>query len=62
MRNFWIALVLPISGCQMASLEAFCAIYTPVNINREAGTAVIQLDRPAAEAIAINEETWRQCR
>lgn len=58
MRNFWIALVLPISSCATGD---YCDIYVPVGINREAGAAVVQLHRTAAEAIAINEESWRQC-
>jgi hypothetical protein len=58
MKPFWIALALPIGSCVSGD---FCEVYTPLDMNREAAAAVIQLDRPAAEAIAVNETVWRNC-
>lgn len=38
---------------------SFCAVYTPVDMNVEAATQVVLLDREAGERLATNEETHR---
>lgn len=48
---------LPLGSCG----GSFCQIYSPLDMNRDAATALVQLDRPAAEAAAVNEESYRGC-
>lgn len=40
---------------------SFCSSYLPVGLNDAAAWAVIDLDRDAAENIAVNEGTYRDC-
>ncbi len=40
----------------------FCDVYSEVGLSREGATAVVTVDRPAAEQIAVNEELFRRCR
>lgn len=59
MKVLLIALVLPVSSCATGD---FCDIYVSLDMTRQGAEALVRADRPAAEAAAINEETWRQCR
>ena len=51
--------VLLVGSCTAPG--SFCAAYVPVGLNDAAAWAVIDLDRDAAENIAVNEDTYRQC-
>ena len=52
---------LAISGC-MTPQGSYCAVYQPLNMNREAATALVAADRQAAEAAVVNEETYGECK
>lgn len=54
--------LLAVSGCQMAGSGSFCAVYQPLALNLEAATALVDLDRSAAEAAVVNEETYGECK
>jgi hypothetical protein len=45
----------------MAQSGSFCAVYQPLALNREAATALVDMDRSAAEAAVVNEETYGEC-
>ena len=52
---------LTISGC-MTPQGSYCAVYQPMNLNREAATALVDLDRDAAEAAVTNEDSYGECK
>lgn len=49
---------LPIGSCVSGE---FCQVYVPLDLTRQGASALVQADRPAAEAAAVNEESWRDC-
>lgn len=60
-RMLTLSTALLVSACQMAGGGSFCATYQPLGLNREAAMALVTLDRPAAEAAVVNEETYGEC-
>lgn len=58
MRILWIAL-LGLASCTQPG--SFCALYVDVNMTRAGAEALVPVDRPAAERIAVNEETAAGC-
>ena len=57
-KSFMI--VLLVSSCTQLP-GSFCSSYLPVDLNEDAAWAVIGADRDAAENIAVNEETYKDC-
>ena len=57
-----LSTALLVSACQTAGNGSFCATYQPLGLNRDAATALVTLDRPAAEAAVVNEETYAECK
>jgi hypothetical protein len=51
---------LTISGC-MTPQGSYCSVYQPLNLNREAATALVDLDRDAAVAAITNEDSYGAC-
>lgn len=58
MKILLIALVLQIGSCVSGD---YCQVYVPLDLTRQGAEALVQADRPAAEAAAVNEESWRGC-
>jgi hypothetical protein len=56
-----LSTALLVSACNPSGGN-FCAVYQPLGLNREAATALVTLDRPAAEAAVVNEETYAECK
>lgn len=56
----WLIAFLAVSGC--APVGSFCDLYTVVNMSRAGAEALVPVDRPASENIAVNEELHRECR
>lgn len=52
--------LLALGSC--AGTGSFCGTYLPLDMNRDAATALVRLDRPAAERAATNEGTHEACR
>lgn len=60
MRLWPLGLLMAVSACDAPS-GGFCAVYTPVLMTAAGATALVPADRPAAERVAVNEETAKRC-
>lgn len=59
-RSLFIGVTaLLLASCQQGG--SFCRVYIPVDMTRAGAVAIVAADRPAAERIAVNEESAGEC-
>jgi hypothetical protein len=55
-----LPLLIAFPGCGGNSGD-FCALYERVLFEPELAREIVERDRPAAEAVAVNEATYQRC-